>query len=336
MVEDMVQISHQNIRSSRSIQEFQIDLLLEEEFLSNSEFARQFLAICSTSNRFRSVQRAVRSMSDKFGEADLVVLMSVERESGEINTLALLIEDKITAPAQPNQAARYKQRGDNGCNVGDWEDYVTVLVAPEKYIKTAHGYDAAVTLEQIEDLFCPTDQERRKYKVRAIREAMEKKNASGVQIVDPAMTAFRAAYYDALQQFNSSNHADFRMRLPAPTYWGDYWFKLKNSQLPHNAEIRHVPRYGSPPYTAFVELIFHETPSDKLNGLWELLDANMNLVQVGKYKQNTSIRVAAETITVFDDFERDKDKVVKSFQSALRLVYFYQQHRAQINAMLNS
>src|SRR5262249_7297733 len=137
------------LRPSRSIQEFFIDLLLEEEFTVDPAFLQAFVDACHSPFLVKAAERVSHSVSDKNGEADLVVIVAVERPNGETAKLALLIEDKITAGFQPGQAERYRKRGEDGLSEGRWDSYVTVLVAPSAYIPHAHGFDTAISLEQI-------------------------------------------------------------------------------------------------------------------------------------------------------------------------------------------
>jgi hypothetical protein len=222
----------QPLRTSRSIQEFWIDFFLEEEFSADPRFAKAFVAACESTLSFTGVEQVVRSSWDKYGEADLIVVVTATTPSGEPVRLAILIEDKITAGFQPDQASRYHSRGADGVTNGLWSRFKAVLVAPFAYIPSKHGFDAAVSLEEIKGWICIDDPARRLYKTAKIDEAISKKNATGVQIVDPDMTSFRTAYYTYLQKFNAEHGTDFTMRRPAPTYWGDTWFILRSAALP--------------------------------------------------------------------------------------------------------
>lgn len=81
------------------------------------------------------------------GLPDAEVLMayhSVHREHGETDVLlfvrhekhrvAVMIEDKIGAPMQPDQCERYHLRGAALCTKGQADRYLTVLCAPSGYL----------------------------------------------------------------------------------------------------------------------------------------------------------------------------------------------------------
>jgi hypothetical protein len=150
----------QPLRTSRSIQEFRIDFFLEEEFSVDPSFAKAFMASCKSNLSFTGVEQVVHSFMDKYGQADLIVVVTANEPNGETVRLAILIEDKITAGFQPDQASRYRLRGAEGVTNGLWTCFKTVLVAPGAYITPGHGFDAAVSLEQIKDWVCLGDPAR--------------------------------------------------------------------------------------------------------------------------------------------------------------------------------
>jgi hypothetical protein len=317
------------LRSSRSIQEFRIDFFLEEEFTVDGDFVRAFMAAAGKDPlSAKCVEYVSHSVSDKYGEADLVVLITTALPSGSAVKLALLIEDKINAGFQPSQPQRYRQRGEEGVSSGRWASFVTVLVAPAAYITLSHGFDAAVSLEQIREWICPHDAERRAYKVGKIEEAIKKQGTHGVQTVDYDMTTFRIAYYEYLQTFNSQRGTNFTIRAPAPTYYGDTWFVLKSASLPTWAQLRHMAQTGN------IEINFNDVEFAKSDRLAEFLESDMVLVSTGKYKQHVTVRLATPQIPKFDSFERDRPKVEAALLSAERLWRLYLEKLAGFEAIL--
>ncbi len=85
-----------------------VDLLLAEEFAVNPTFADRFKALTKFDGRNATVADFWVSKSNNLGESDLIVIY--QRQDG--HRFALLIEDKVDAPLQPDQAARYHQVGD--------------------------------------------------------------------------------------------------------------------------------------------------------------------------------------------------------------------------------
>jgi hypothetical protein len=323
------EIPNSLVRSSRSIQEFRIDFFLEEEFTVDINFVRAFVAAaCKDTLSVKCVEYVRHSVSDKYGEADLVVLTTAALPSGHVVKLALLIEDKINAGFQPSQPQRYRQRGEEGVSSGRWDSFLTVLVAPAAYMTLSHGFDAAVSLEQISKWICPHDAERRAFKVGKIEEAIKKQGTHGVQTVDHDMTAFRIAYYEYLQTFNSQRGTDFTMRAPAPTYWGDNWFVLKSASLPMWVQLRHMAQTGN------IEIDFRDVDFAKSDRLAELLEGDMVHIPTGKYKQHVTVRLPTPQILRFDSFERDRSKVDAALLSAERLWRLYLEKRTEFEAIL--
>jgi hypothetical protein len=60
----------------------------------------------------------------------------------------------------------------------------------------------------------------------------------------------------------------------------------------------------------------------------------MKLISTGKYKQHTTIRLAAPKIPIFDDFIRDRPKVEAALLNAKRLWQLVQQKRLRIDEIL--
>src|SRR2546427_7288272 len=114
-----------------SVQEAYIDLLLLEEFWSSSAFRAWWLAQVDFPDPARhDLLDARHSVSDADGESDLV--LEVADRSG--TRWAVLIEDKVDAAAQPDQASRYRIRGERGVEGGRWDQFVTCIVARQSYL----------------------------------------------------------------------------------------------------------------------------------------------------------------------------------------------------------
>jgi hypothetical protein len=120
-----------------------IDLLLAEEFFVSPAFATWFL---NKTNSFNDVSAQVVdvfvSRSDTTGESDLVVIFE-KQDSG--NRFALHIEDKIDAPLQPEQEARYRLRAEAEMLRKLYCAFEVILCSPEAYAATrseASKFDA--------------------------------------------------------------------------------------------------------------------------------------------------------------------------------------------------
>ena len=116
------------------------------------------------------------------GESDLVLLLS-----DGTRRHALLIEDKIDAPAQLNQAERYLMRGEDGVAAGDWDGFSVILVAPQGYIDSdSEPYPHAVSYQRIREALGRGDE----FAWRLLSDAINKQRASWQPNRDQVMTAF--------------------------------------------------------------------------------------------------------------------------------------------------
>ncbi len=275
------------LKSGRSIQEFWIDFLLEEEFGCNPAFASAFANTCGLALDEACPISVDHSVCDEFGEADLVVRFHVE-ESGQ--TAALLLENKITASFQPEQAQRYRLRGDRGVSDGLWQVYQTVLVAPDRYIQANHGFDHAVSLEILGQWVCRADLTRRSFKIARLQRAIDKKSMTGVQIVDSTMTAFRAWYREQILAFASG----FVPPTPRAAYWDDNWIEWTSDRLPREWRFRHRTRSG------VVDLSHPELTMDAFEQLKALLPSGSTFCRIGKSRGGISMTF--DPIADFADF----------------------------------
>jgi hypothetical protein len=279
--------------AKRSIQEFWIDFLLEEELQSDPQFAAAFCAFCGLAPSDPRAVSVQHSVSDVFGEADLLAEFVIDAR--EAVTGALLIENKINAGFQPQQAERYRSRGEAGIVNGRWHEYRTILVAPAAYLKRSHGFDAAVSLEMISGWLCSTDDKRRAFKQARLQRAIDKKNLSGVQVVDPVMTAFRGWYAEFMLAREDSNVAGFVPPVPRPAYFDDNWIQWTSKNLPPACRFRHLTRTG------IVDLSFANVPLAEAEWLRALVPPSIELKSIGKYGQHASLSAKVTPITDYTD-----------------------------------
>lgn len=122
------QLSHteqdfmRDLRFIVCVTERDIDLLILEELAVNEDFCRWLVRRLPGEPNYQNTLGAWHSVCDTtLGESDIVYAFVAA--TGK--RIAVLIENKIGAPPQPEQAERYKQRGSKGIDRGDWDDCVT-------------------------------------------------------------------------------------------------------------------------------------------------------------------------------------------------------------------
>ena len=135
------------------------------------------------------------SATTRNGESDLVLTLA---SPGNVH--AVLIEDKIDAPAQPQQATRYERRGAEGIAAGDWASYSVVLVAPEEYPQGP--YPHKVTYQQMRAALPEGDAFAR----RMLSDAIYKQESGWQPNRSDVMTAF----YDEVAKTAKRMHVKAR------------------------------------------------------------------------------------------------------------------------------
>ncbi len=178
-----------------------VDLLLAEEFAVNPTFADRFKALTKFDGRNATVADFWVSKSNNLGESDLIVIY--QRQDG--HRFALLIEDKVDAPLQPDQAARYRQRADRDRILGLYSDYEVILCAPRHYIDSRSDlgdFDKLIPLEQIAQMFHQVGDARASYRSAFLETVGTRRVNAWSREVDVVTNEFwDAAYTIAKHEF---------------------------------------------------------------------------------------------------------------------------------------
>ena len=128
------------MQNIESVQERDVDLLLLEELNVDFDFAHWFISTLNLPD-LTLVIGAWRSVSD-FGLGETDILFSYQSNNDKVY---LLLENKLDASFQENQAVRYKQRAqkykdDNECNHA-----FSILIAPKEYCHNQKDFDTFLT-----------------------------------------------------------------------------------------------------------------------------------------------------------------------------------------------
>lgn len=227
--------------SIASVAERDIDLLLLEEFAASPAFARWFADRAGLPAGALEVASAFRSVTESIGESDLEI-----RFRASNGTCSLLVENKIGASFQPRQAERYQERGRSYRERQLCQHFVTVLVAPSKYVgkdpESRKGFDAVVTYEELRSWFAEHKElgARSTYKQRLLTLAIEKA-VFGYQLVEDApVTDFWRAYW--LLSLREAPELEMEEPVAKPSGAGFIYFRP--SVLPREVAIVHKLRHG--------------------------------------------------------------------------------------------
>lgn len=224
--------------SIAGVSERDIDLLLLEEFQSSPSFLKWFqdLVFGKNSPRLNFVS-ARRSVRYAFGEIDLEIVLT-DRSGKEVR---LLIENKVKAGFQPQQAERYQDSGNSHVASKDGATYYTVLIAPEQYFgkdPSTKGFDKTLTYQKVLDWFKQAAElgARREYKIALLTSAIEKGTIGWQLIEDAPVTHFWQAYYALACDIAP----ELEMKEPTgkPSGAGFIYFRPRE-HLPRGFEICH-------------------------------------------------------------------------------------------------
>ncbi len=242
-----------NLNPIKSILERDIDLLLLEELSINPEFQEWFASRIFEEVIFQTSLEVLHSVSSDLGETDILYLF----ESTDGSRIALLIENKIDAPPQPDQSARYRLRGEAGQRDGYWEEFKTCVLAPTKYLSTTNqtqSYDAEISYEEIFSFFQSRSSrsQRFAYKANIILEGIHKNRRGYQPIYDKPNTQFVQDYYDYVNPL----YPELNMQKPKPRPSGSTWITFYPESFTERIDLMHQVTAGK------VKLLIYALPEE--------------------------------------------------------------------------
>ncbi|TPW22680.1 PD-(D/E)XK nuclease superfamily protein [Marinobacter nauticus] len=286
------------------VAERDIDLLLLEELNVSHEFSKWlFQRVFGDIAAVPNCEGAWHSVTHpQLGESDLVVIY----EDGS----AILVENKVDAPAQPEQAARYRRRGEGGFKEGHWERFVTCIFAPERYLKgniESHNYDVRVSYEEIRDWLKGQGSRRYSYRSYVFDEAIEQNRRGYSPVADEDVTSFWRSYWElATKKFPSLEMTRPGIK-PANSDWPDFRPNILGKEL----NIVHKMAQG------YVDLQVRGA-SDKLDEIRSfIVDPDLDVVAAGK---SAAIRLVVTQVDRFGSFEAQRTSILRALDAAHRLL----------------
>ena len=295
-----------------AIAERDIDLLLMEEFESGSGFLEWFIGVTARwPTEGLEVLGAWHSVSNEHGESDVLVLVG-EPGGGR---LALLIENKVDAPPQPEQAQRYERRGSAGVEAGIWQRFATCIVAPQRYLgaaANAAGYQTRVSYEDVAEWMrgnLPPGR-RTEFKRHLILAAIEQQRRGYAPKLDAVVTRFFTDYWELAESLFPELH--FSNSGPRPA--GSTWAEFRPPTLPKGRSIMHKVTEG------YVDLQFaglggRVEELSALNPL--LLRDGVNFVRATK---SAALRIQVPPMDVQEDFAAHRVSAMAALKAALKLL----------------
>ena len=274
-----------------------VDFVLARAFYEGNDAAQLFL---KTGDKVLRVQHSAMELH---GESDLQIL--VERNGIRH---AILIEDKVDAPAQPDQYLRYCERGDRGKAEKRWDDYSVFIAAPQKYLESdreAKKYPNKVSYEEIRDTLVND-----LFSHAVIETALKKSEGLLPNVVDEAVTAFWNEYYNYHEEHAPDLllHINRGKKGPNAT-WPDFATKLRGVKILHKSE------------KGVVDLQFRGM-GGKLEQLETMLperDSDMKLVKAGN---SAVVRIHVPNMDFSKDFAIYEREIAIVFDAVNRLNQF--------------
>lgn len=298
----MVTFNYQNTS------ERDIDRLICEELYCSQAFFDLFLA--KISRKGAKLVSIFHSKRNEFGETDIEVIYEYDECRH-----AILIEDKISAEPQPDQAERYKSRGEKDVKEGLYVDFYTFIVAPQRYINNpanmADKYDYHVTHDEIVKYFCQSDDPHNEFR----------RNCFSTSLVKCQYNS-RTMKYEALPEF----------------FVG--YAKLLESSEYRNLQIIHLPQTSTKPNWVHLQC---EIPGSTLMHKCSNKDPQTKEqsgfidVILNKYTQDDIRRIAPIVQTAASKIDGLKDKIhveaIGKTQIGIRMrvnpIYYYKEIKGQ-------
>ena len=173
------------------ISEHDMDMLFLEEFVISQDFLNIFTSKIDIKDAI-VVEIEHSKTHPEFGESDMTVIIEIDGKRH-----GLLIEDKIDAHAMPEQCDRYFKRGKLGISNGDYSAFDVFIVAPKSYLENnaeAQKYPYKVTYEECLEYFEINSDNRKKFRLSQIKQAIHKQKEGYQVIENRAVTEFWSKY----------------------------------------------------------------------------------------------------------------------------------------------
>ncbi len=288
-----------------------IDLLLLEELWVNAVFRAWFIARATGSVAdAMDLFKARRSVTQSSGESDIEVAW----RGLDGADCRLLIENKVDAGFQRDQAARYRQRADDYVASGQCAVATTVLVAPAAYfgsVTASLGFDGTITYEQINEWFKNANLgPRGTYKASVLASAIEKSTLGYNPVADDAVGRFWRAYWEV----SLAEAPQLAMPRPGGKVSGSSWIYFAPSGLPPDVWLVHKLNHGC------VDLTFGgrgQQLGDLRILLNPVLESGMLLERTGK---SSSVRILVPLVNIAREVSSQRVGVSAGLAAAARLL----------------
>ena len=295
-----------SINFIEAVTERDVDLLLLEELSVSNGFVAWLIGQTTKDSNPTRLGVWHSLMDAEFGESDLILTY----QNGTSRRHALLIENKIDATVQPEQAERYRSRGDKGKADHRWDEYKTCLVAPQKYLNmtsNAHLYDHVISYESVREWYLEqkVDPARAQYKANLMQEAIDKNRRGYTIVPDDRVTDFWFRYW----QFANQMAPELEMKEPNKKPSKSSWIHFYPSTLPKNIHIVHKLEKG------FVDLQMDGIAQEADRLIPEFQSWIPESVSIEVTGKSLSLRIDVPMVNHFAEFEAQREAVTRGIQA---------------------
>ena len=295
------------------INERDIDFLLMEEFTTSPNFLVWFLARANVlgDNKLISVAHSVSTAN---GETDIELRLE---SSGKVKFI--LVENKISAPLQPRQADRYRERAKRYKDNEQCSESLSVLVAPAKYIgdnAEKLGCDFTVTYEDVVKWYTDNaaPQYPHSFRLAIFRRALEK--GGYTPIPHEGTTQFWQRYWELV----TIKAPELRMPKPETKPELSGFIAFQPAVLPKGVKLIHKVRYGN----VDIQFAGKAEEVDALKTLYGTLPERMHIEAAGK---SAVVRLDVPCIDMSAPFLDSETAVREAIWAAkLLLVWYTERH----------
>ena len=298
-----------------------IDLLLAEEFLVNPSFADWMKAKTDIGSRKARIVDVFVSKANNLGESDLIALY--ELDDGK--RFALMIEDKVDAPLQPEQAQRYRLRAEQEVQASLCAAYAVFLCAPHFYLENCSGaeaFDGRISFEEIAAfLRGESATPRAEYRASFLESAATRRVNNWVREIDEQTEEFwEAAYQLATKEFPILEMKRLKVTKDST------WINFRPRDMPTQPRRVYIFMKGDRgqmdlTFTGVTAHQFHQRVS-------HLLEPEMTIHQTAA---SAAVRLEVAGFTISEGLEIGLPKLKAAFQACERLIQFYRTHRTALD-----
>lgn len=211
-------MSKDGICSFGNVQERDMDLMFMESLLTDDGFVWLFLNKAGIAcNSVEVLNVALSETDPEYGESDITAILSIDGKKH-----ALLIEDKINAPAMHDQCDRYDKRADKAMGKGEYDSASVFIICPKEYHRVnaeAKKYANFITYEDCIKYFAAKTDTLSKIRCTQLNQAIAKGPGSTWEKNEKAMAFFEK--YRAYMAANGYN-LDLRNKKDSNGWWPHY------------------------------------------------------------------------------------------------------------------